>query len=201
MSNDKPEVERGRWASLADAAALALRLHADQTRKGTEIPYIAHLLSVSALVLEHGGDEEQAIAGLLHDAIEDCGVQHEAAIEQQFGPRVAAIVRACTDAETLPKPPWRARKEAYLAHLAHADADSLLVSACDKLHNARAIVDDLHEHGPAMMSRFNAGLEGTLWYYRALAEVFDRLLPGRLAQELARAVGEMERLAIRRIQA
>ncbi|RVT95812.1 HD domain-containing protein [Rhodovarius crocodyli] len=194
MSNEDPEAPRPRWASLADATALAMRLHAEQTRKGTSIPYIAHLMSVSALVLEHGGDEEQAIAGLLHDAIEDCGIHCEAVIEAQFGSRVASIVRACTDADTLPKPPWRARKEAYLAHLEHAGADALLVSACDKLHNARSIVDDLHEHGPSMMSRFNAGLEGTLWYYRALATAFSRLIPGRLAQELDREVGRMEQL-------
>jgi len=195
MSNEDPEAPRPRWASLADATALAMRLHAEQTRKGTSIPYIAHLMSVSALVLEHGGDEEQAIAGLLHDAIEDCGIHCEAVIEARFGTRVAAIVRACTDAETLPKPPWRARKEAYLAHLEHAGADALLVSACDKLHNARSIVDDLHAHGPFMMSRFNAGMEGTLWYYRALATAFSRLIPGRLAQELDREVGRMEQLS------
>lgn len=184
-----------RWTALADAAALAFRLHAEQLRKGTAIPYLAHLMAVSALVLEHGGDEEQAVAALLHDTIEDCGAEHEATIAVQFGPRVAAIVRACTDAEVFPKPPWRARKEAYLAHLDHAGPDALLVSACDKLHNARAIVEDLREHGPAMMSRFNAGLDGTLWYYRSLADAFARLLPGRLAGELARAVEEMERLA------
>jgi GTP pyrophosphokinase len=183
------------WSPLADAAALAFRLHADQRRKGTAIPYLAHLMAVSALVLEHGGDQEQAVAGLLHDAIEDCGAEHEVTIAAQFGPRVAAIVRACTDAEVFPKPPWRARKEAYLAHLEHAGPDALLVSACDKLHNARAIVEDLREHGPAMMSRFNAGLDGTLWYYRSLANAFARLLPGRLSGELARAVDEMERLA------
>lgn len=183
------------WSALADAAALAFRLHADQRRKGTAIPYLSHLMAVSALVLEHGGDEEQAVAALLHDAIEDCGAEHEATIAERFGPRVAAIVRACTDAEVFPKPPWRARKEAYLAHLEHAGPDALLVSACDKLHNARAIVEDLREHGPAMMSRFNAGLDGTLWYYRALADAFARLLPGRLAGELSRAVDEMERLA------
>lgn len=185
----------GEWSVLSEAAALAFRLHADQRRKGTSIPYLSHLMAVSALVLEHGGDQEQAVAALLHDAIEDCGLEHEATIAASFGPRVAGIVRACTDAEVIPKPPWRDRKEAYLAHLEHAGSDALLVSACDKLHNARAIVEDLHEHGPAMMSRFNAGLDGTLWYYRALAEAFSRLLPGRLSGELARAVTEMERLA------
>lgn len=196
MSSIEVESLGSRWSLLSDAVALTFQLHADQHRKSTDIPYIAHLMSVSALVLEHGGDEEQAIAGLLHDAIEDCGVEHEAVIAERFGPRVAAIVRACTDAEVFPKPPWRARKEAYLAHLEHASADALLVSACDKLHNARSIVEDLREHGVSMMSRFNAGRDGTIWYYRALSDAFLRLLPGRLAHELARTVDDMERLAV-----
>lgn len=184
-----------RWARLADAGAYAFSLHADQRRKGATIPYIAHLMSIAALVLEHGGDEEQAIAGLLHDAIEDVGAEQEAAIAARFGPRVAAIVRGCTDADTLPKPPWRARKEAYLAHLEHVDADVLLVSACDKLHNARAIVSDLRTHGSAMFARFTGGQDGTLWYYQVLAEAFSRRLPGPLATDLAEAVRDMQRLA------
>lgn len=184
-----------RWTLLADAAALAFHLHGTQLRKGTDIPYLAHLMAVSALVLEHGGDEEQAVAGLLHDVLEDCGSAHEETIAARYGSRVAAIVRGCTDADVIPKPPWRARKEAYLAHLENAGPDVLLVSACDKLHNACAIVQDLRVHGPSMMGRFNAGREGTLWYYRRLSDAFARLLPGRLAEELGRAVGEMERLA------
>ena len=184
------------WTRLGDATALAARIHAGQLRKGTTIPYVSHLLAVAAIVLEHGGDEDQACAALLHDAVEDGGAQWEPVIAEQFGPRVAAIVRACTDADTLPKPPWRARKEAYLAHLEHEGADALLVSAADKLHNARAIVADLETHGPAMFSRFNAGREGTLWYYAALSEVFSRRLPGVLARELAAAVGRMQRQAV-----
>jgi (p)ppGpp synthase/HD superfamily hydrolase len=182
-------------ARLSDAFAYAARIHAAQRRKGTDIPYISHLMAVAGLVLEHGGDEDPAIAALLHDAIEDCGAEHEAEIASRFGPRVAAIVRDCTDADVQPKPPWRVRKEAYLAHLAQVPRDSLLVSAADKLHNARAIVADLRTHGPAMMSRFNGGLDGTLWYYRSLADAFARLLPGALARDLALAVDEMERLA------
>ena len=183
------------WNHLAEAAAFALRIHAAQTRKGTATPYISHLLGVASLVLEHGGGEELAIAGLLHDAIEDQGVEQEAVIAARFGARVAGIVRACTDADVLPKPPWRARKEAYLAHLEHADADVLLVSAADKLHNARAICTDLRTHGRAVFDRFNAGQEGTVWYYGALAAVFSRRLPGPLATELAGAVAEMRHLA------
>ena len=151
-----------RWARLADAATLAFRIHAGQLRKGTATPYVSHLLAVAALVLEHGGDEDQACAALLHDAVEDGGAEWEAAIRDGFGPRVAAIVRACTDADTRPKPPWRARKEAYLAHLAGEGPDALLVSAADKLHNARAIMSDLRTHGPGMFCRFNAGQAGTL---------------------------------------
>ncbi len=152
-------------------------------------------MSVAAIVLEHGGDEDQAIAGLLHDAIEDVGAEQEAAIAERFGPRVAAIVRACTDADTLPKPPWRARKQAYIAHLEHAGADALLVSAADKLHNARAIVTDLRTLGPAMFGRFAGGRDGTLWYYAALAEVLGRRLPGPLTEELGLTAETMRALA------
>lgn len=148
-------------------------------------------MAVSSLVLEHGGDEEQAIAGLLHDAIEDCGVEQEAIIAERFGPRVQRIVRACTDADTLPKPPWQQRKEAYLRHLEGADPDALLVSCCDKLHNARAIVTDLHTHGDAVFERFRAGKAGTLWYYGALADAFLRLLPGPLSRDLSGVVVQM----------
>ncbi|MCW8088030.1 HD domain-containing protein [Sabulicella glaciei] len=184
------------WTLLSEASTLAFRLHAEQHRKSTTIPYIAHLMAVSALVLEHGGDQEQAVAALLHDAIEDCGPEHEGEIAARFGPRVAAIVRACTDADTFPKPPWRARKEAYIAHLAKVEDDALLVSACDKLHNARAIVADLRALGPDMMERFTGGLEGTMWYYGALLEAFAaRLGAGhRLVADLAQEVQQMQAL-------
>lgn len=184
-----------RWQRLAEAASLALALHAEQRRKGTEVPYVAHLLSVAALVLEYGGNEEQAIAGLLHDVIEDVGAEQEVVIASRFGARVAAIVRGCTDADTIPKPPWRVRKEAYLHHLEHVDTDVLLVSGCDKLHNARAIVGDLRTDGPAVFTRFNGGQAGTLWYYAAVAEVIGRRLPGALAVDLAETVQHMQRVA------
>ncbi len=179
---------------FAEAVALASRLHADQVRKGTAIPYVAHLLAVAAIVLEHDGDEDQAIAGLLHDVIEDCGAEHEASIAARFGSRVAAIVRGCTDAEVQPKPPWRARKEAYLVHLASADPDVLLVSAADKLHNARSIVSDVRTHGPSVFGRFKTGREGTVWYYTELASLFTRLMPGPLARDLADTVALMRAL-------
>ena len=163
--------------------------------RGSGIPYIGHLLGVASLVLEHGGDEDQAIAGLLHDAIEDAGAHQEAVIAERFGPRVAMIVRACTDADTLPKPPWRERKEAYIAHLEHASGDALLVSAADKLHNARAICTDMRTHGDKVFERFTGGKAGTLWYYATLSKAFSRLLPGALAVELAETVTEARRLA------
>ena len=188
-----------RWRRLSEAADYALTIHAHQHRKGTTTPYISHLLGVAGLVLEHGGDEEQAIAGLLHDAVEDVGAHQEAVIAAKFGPRVAHIVRACTDADTLPKPPWQARKEAYVAHLEHADADTLLVSCADKVHNARAIATDLRAHGIAVFDRFTGDMEGTCWYYRSLAEVFQRRLPGSLSAELAVAIADISRLADRSV--
>ncbi len=181
---------------LQAAIAYACAAHAGQVRKGTAVPYASHLLAVCALVLEAGGDEDLACAAVLHDVIEDCGAGHGAAVEARFGPAVADVVRACSDTDVLPKPPWRARKEAYLAHLEHADGGTLLVSCADKLHNARAIAMDLRTHGPGMLARFNAPPGGTVWYYRALAEVFGRRLPGPMARELGLAVGEMEVLAV-----
>ncbi len=152
-----PHHDADLWGRLADATCFALSIHARQTRKGSGIPYIAHLLGVASLVLEHGGDEEQAIAGLLHDAIEDAGAQQESVIADRFGPRVAGMVRDCTDADTLPKPPWRARKEAYIAHLESVGSDALLVSASDKLHNARAICTDLRIHGVHLQAESDIG--------------------------------------------
>ena len=190
-----PPLSGARWAPLSDAAGFALSVHADQLRKGTDTPYISHLLAVAGLVLEFGGDEDQAIAGLLHDAVEDQGAHLLPLIAERFGSRVAAIVEGCTDADTIPKPPWRARKEAYVAHLEHAPPAVLLVSCADKVHNARAICTDLRTHDAALFTRFTGGQDGTLWYYRALSEVFTRRLPGPLAAELHDLVATMERRA------
>ncbi|MGF6900388.1 HD domain-containing protein [Paraburkholderia sp. GAS348] len=173
------------------ATELALRLHATQRRKGTQIPYTSHLLGVASLVLENGGDEEQAIAGLLHDAIEDVGPEAVPSIRKMFGERVLKIVEGCTDGvpdASGQKPDWRTRKLAYLAHLEQADADVLLVSASDKLYNARAIVTDLHTVGRAVFDRFTAGEAGTLWYYGELARIFLARMPSSLSKELARTV-------------
>lgn len=162
---------------FATAFAYAALAHGAQKRKGARnIPYISHLMSVSALVMEYDGDEDQAIAGLLHDVIEDCGAWHEPVIREQFGERVARIVRACTDGvadATGKKPPWRARKERYLTHLQTVGEDVLLVSACDKLHNARAIAADLEaKHDVFAWFNPEAARDGTLWYYNELVHVF-----------------------------
>jgi (p)ppGpp synthase/HD superfamily hydrolase len=178
-----------------EAFLFAAEKHAHQTRKKTSVPYISHLMSVAALVLEAGGDEDQAIAALLHDVVEDCGGHPMLAeVRQRFGDRVAHIVEGCTDSYTEPKPPWKQRKLDYLAHLAHADDDIHLVSAADKLHNVRTIVTDLRLHGEPVFARFAGGREGTLWYYRAVLDVL-RARPNRLVAELERVVGEFENQA------
>ena len=167
-----------RFAHAVDYARIA---HAAQVRKGTTIPYISHLLGVATLVIDYGGNEDQAIAGLLHDVIEDCGEAHEAAIRTRFGDTVANIVVDCTDGTAEAKTvhadvearrrDWTARKQAYLADLAQAPDDVLLVSACDKLHNASAIVGDLENPsvGTGVFDRFKTGRDGTLRYYESLA--------------------------------
>jgi GTP pyrophosphokinase len=193
-ANTDTAISSQRWERLSAAIAYALAVHADQERKGAQTPYIGHLLAVCALVLEAGGDQEQAMAAVLHDAIEDGGAEQEGEIRTRFGERVAMIVRGCTDADTFPKPPWRTRKEAYLEHLRSAPPEMLLVSCADKLHNARAIVSDFLTHGAAVFDRFSAGRDGVLWYYSALADVFAQRLPGPLSRDLSRAVQEMRTL-------
>ncbi len=178
------------------ALVYATRLHSRQLRKGSRVPYVAHLLAVAALVLEHGGSEDLAIAALLHDAVEDQGGPRTlAAIRRRFGSAVASVVSACSDTDVTPKPPWRPRKEAYLAHLRHAPAQVRLVSAADKLHNARSTVADLRVQGPDVWSRFHAGPDDQLWYYRSLVAIFRELGPSALADELGRVVSEMSALA------
>jgi len=179
-----------------EALAYASKLHRDQRRKGTAIPYVAHLLGVASIALENGADEEQAIAALLHDAVEDQGGAPQlAVIRARFGDRVAEIVDHCTDADTEPKPPWRARKEAYLESLTHKPVASLQVSLADKTHNAGAIVTDLAVHGDALWQRFTGGRDGSLWYYEALAQAFHARIPGPATDRLAALVSEMRRLA------
>lgn len=180
------------------ALVYASELHALQRRKGTEVPYVAHLMAVAAIALEHGANEDEAIAALLHDAVEDQGglpVLEE--IRRRFGRAVADIVEGCTDANCIPKPPWRARKEAYIAHVRVASASIRLVSCSDKLHNARSVLCDYRLLGEDLWSRFTGGREGTLWYYRALVDAFREHGPSPLVDELDRVVAEVERLASR----
>lgn len=180
------------------ALIFASRAHARQKRKGRDVPYLAHLMSVAALVLEHGGDEDEAIAALLHDAVEDQGgVAMHQQIVDRFGPRVASIVGGCTDASESPKPPWLSRKRRFIERLPSELPEVRLVVAADKLHNIRTILSDFRVQGPATFSRFLGGLHGTVWYYRMVA---DALLVARpstaapLLEELERSVRELEEL-------
>jgi len=167
--------------------------HAGQTRKASTIPYIAHLMGVASLALEFGGDEDMAIAALLHDVVEDCGgAPMLKEVKRRFGSRVAKIVNGCTDSYGEPKPPWRERKETYIRHLKSADAETRLVSAADKLNNVRSILSDYREIGESIWARFNGGRDGTLWYYRALLNEFHRGRPNRLIREFELAVRELE---------
>lgn len=179
-------------------------LHAGDLRKGTTIPYLSHLMGVASIVQEHGGDEDQVIAALLHDAIEDHpqdGLTRQQ-IGEEFGDKVLALVEGCTDADTDPKPPWQERKERYLAHLPETGPEAMLISLADKVHNARAILSDYRLKGEELWERFNAPKEGTLWYYRSLADTFTSLaveiekpMLRQLAEELERVVSEVERRA------
>lgn len=190
-SHTTPKPMLGR--RFEQAVSFALRKHASQTKKGTKIPYAAHLLGVASLVLEAGGDEDLAIAALLHDVVEDCGgAPMLKEVRRHFGKRVAHVVAGCTDSDTYPKPPWRSRKEKYLRHLRNADAGVRLVSAADKVHNARAILTDYREIGEPIWERFQGRRDGTLWYYQELAKEFRRRKATRLARELERVVGELE---------
>jgi (p)ppGpp synthase/HD superfamily hydrolase len=191
-----PSTARPLTVRFERALAYAARLHATQFRKGTTRPYVGHLLGVASIVLTHGGDEDEAIAALLHDAVEDQGGKPRLReIRTKFGPRVARIVDGCTDADTIPKPPWLERKKMYLRHLRSADASTCLVSAADKLYNAREILDDYRTHGAPIWQRFSGGKEGTLWYYRELARILRRKCPPALVNELTRVVQELHRLA------
>jgi GTP pyrophosphokinase len=180
------------------AFQFAAEKHAGQARKASTIPYIAHLMGVASLVLEAGGDEDLAIAALLHDVVEDCGgAPMLKEVRRRFGSRVAKVVDGCTDADTYPKPPWRERKEKYISHLKKADADTRLVGAADKLSNVRSILSDYRVVGESVWSRFNGGREGTLWYYRTLRDQFLRHKPNRITRDLELAVNELESLTSR----
>lgn len=176
-------------ARFDKALVYASDIHPSQRRKGADTPYIAHLLSVSAITIDYGGDEDQAIAALLHDAAEDQGGEARLRdIGDRFGERVARIVADCTDTVETPKPAWRIRKENYLRALPSKSADSLLVSLADKTHNAEAILNDFRTVKMSVFDRFTGGIDGTLWYYRALSGVFSEVMYGPLAARLATAV-------------
>jgi (p)ppGpp synthase/HD superfamily hydrolase len=178
------------------ALLFAAEKHSGQTRKASTIPYIAHLMGVASLVLEAGGDEDLAIAALLHDVVEDCGgAPMLKEVRRRFGSRVAEVVDGCTDAYEVPKPPWRERKENYIRRLKKESADTRLVSAADKLNNVRSILSDYRVVGESVWSRFNGGREGTLWYYRTLRDEFLRDKPNRITRDLELAVNELELLS------
>jgi (p)ppGpp synthase/HD superfamily hydrolase len=196
MTNATPLTDRFDRALL-----YATHVHGGQVRKGTSIPYIAHLLAVAATVLEYDGCEDMAIAALLHDAVEDQGGEPRLAdIRNRFGKHVADIVRSCSDSVAdasagQHKEDWHLRKTRYVAHLGSADQDTLLVSLADKVHNARSILRDLRkpEVGTAVWDRFKGSREDTLAHYRALADAFMERRPGQLADELGEIVDVLEK--------
>jgi (p)ppGpp synthase/HD superfamily hydrolase len=177
-----------------EALAYTAELHRNQTRKGGGIPYVGHLLSVSSLVIEGGGSQTQAIAALLHDAVEDQGgLPTLAAIESRFGAEVAKIVSECSDSDSVPKPPWEERKQRYIDHLAEASDDTILVSLADKLDNARAILRDYRDRGDELWQRFSVhDPEKHLWYYKSLLKVYKKRNKTWLVAELERVLDELE---------
>jgi (p)ppGpp synthase/HD superfamily hydrolase len=178
-----------------DALVYATRLHTRQIRKGSGVPYVSHLLSVAALVLEDGGDEDEAIAALLHDAVEDQGGKTtRAEIYRLFGERVGSIVDGCTESDTLPKPPWRDRKQRYLEHLRQGTPSVRRVALADKLHNARSLLFDYRQQGEAIWSVFGAGKQGIFWFYHSLLELYRQIHASPMAEELARVITELEQL-------
>ena len=192
MSSEAPRAFR--LSSRFDEAFLfAHEAHRDQLRKKTNRPYISHLMGVASLVLQYGGDEEQAIAALLHDVVEDCGgAPRLAEIRAKFGERVARMVDGCTDSDAVPKPPWRERKERYIERVRSEEDEVLLVSAADKLYNMREILMDLRELGPGVWERFKGRREGSLWYYHGLIEAIRGRVPRALIAELDRTLAELQ---------
>jgi (p)ppGpp synthase/HD superfamily hydrolase len=181
-------------SQFEQALHYAVLIHAGQIRKGTDIPYLAHLLGVASIALEYGATEFEAIGALLHDAGEDAGGRGRIEdIRQRFGDAVADIVQGCTDSDVMPKPEWRKRKEDYIAHVSKASRSVRLVSASDKLHNARAILRDYRSHGDKLWSRFTGSKSDTLWYYRELVTAFAKAGKNELVAELNRVVSEIEK--------
>jgi (p)ppGpp synthase/HD superfamily hydrolase len=182
---------------FAKAMVFAEEKHHNQVRKGGDIPYVGHLLSVAGLVINDNGSEAQAIAALLHDAVEDQGgAPTFEEIKAEFGEEVARIVDECSDTDKTPKPPWRERKQDYINHLAEVGEDTLLVSVADKLDNARSMLRDYHEHGPALWQRFNRkNPDDHLWYYGELLKAYrSRGCTSWMVDELSRVVNELKNL-------
>lgn len=176
-----------------DALSFAAATHLVQTRKCSNVPYISHLMAVCALTLEYGGDEDCAIAALLHDAVEDQGGELMATqIKARFGARVHDIVLECSDTTELPKPPWFERKKAYVAGIATKSDDALLVTTCDKVHNVSTILYDLHSVGLKVFERFSASRPEVIWYYRALADRIHARRPDALSERLLDTVDRLE---------
>ena len=181
---------------FSDALVFATALHGDQVRKVSGTPYVSHLLRVAGIVLEHGANEDEAIAALLHDAIEDQGgADARRQILDRFGDTVARIVDGLSDTDRMPKPPWRARKQAYIAHLETASESVRLVSAADKLDNARSLLESYREHGESLWGNFKGGRDGTLWYHRSVVEVLKKGGGTPLVEELEYTVSRLEGLA------
>jgi len=185
---------------FTEALVWATQLHADQRRRISGEPYVAHLLRVTGIVLEHGGSEDDAIAALLHDAVEDQGgAEAREAIRRRFGEQVARVVDECSDTDQTPKPPWRERKNAYLAHLPVASSGARLVAAADKLDNVRSLLMNLRAEGRQVWKHFKGGRDGSLWYHREVVRALGQAPQDTgavlLIQELDRQVGHLERLA------
>jgi (p)ppGpp synthase/HD superfamily hydrolase len=185
---------------FSEALSYVAELHAGQRRKVSGEPYISHLLAVAAIVMEYGGNEDEAIAALLHDAVEDQGgAATLAEIRGRFGAAVAAIVDGCSDTAESPKPPWRLRKESHIARLRDASPSVRLVVAADKLHNALSLQREHRRRGESLWGFFHGGRDGTLWYYRAVVDVLKQAELNPLVEELDRAVEELQLFAIRPI--
>lgn len=178
-----------------EALVYATQAHGNQMRKKTGIPFVAHILGVTAIALEYGASETEAISALLHDTVEDCGgAERLREIREKFGDDVARIVDGCTDTYETPKPPWLERKRAYIKHLKDSDSSTRLVSASDKLHNTRAILAELRRNGLEVFERFAGKKDGTLWYYRALVTAFRQHRDHTdLVDELDRVVSDIEK--------
>jgi (p)ppGpp synthase/HD superfamily hydrolase len=181
---------------ILDAFAFMYELHRTQVRKGSHAPYITHLLGAAALVGQYGGDEEQFIAALLHDAVEDQGgLETLARIRERFGGQVADYVSACSDSVTDPRPPWQERKEQFIEAALHADPRAKLIIAADKLHNARCLISDLHEKGNAIWKIFKNGRDGTLWYYAEIVRALGTGWAHPLLRDLECEVDLLHRFA------